>query len=126
MSAFSATGTSPGFAITAEELTLNYFTAVTKIAIDGVHPPILGPGGGYTTAFELLNLWFPWIDEKIVEPKYDGVCQYLAVPSNRPSFIADYHAITLMRAVDYILAPRYAALIVATVGTVLPSGPPTP
>lgn len=124
-SVFNSHGISPAFSITSEEFVMNYFTAVTRISIDGVHPPILGPGGGYSAAFELLNLWFPWIDEKLVEPKYDGVCQHTGNASNRPTFIRDYHAICLMRAVDYILSPMYKGLIVASVGTVVPSPPPT-
>jgi hypothetical protein len=128
MSAFNAgaLGVSPPFSITAEELILNYFTAVTRIAIDGVEPPSLGAYGGSSVAFNLKNHWFPWIDEKLVEPKFDGVCQHLGVVSNRPTVFKDFHMITLMRAIDYILTPQYYGYITAEVDTVLPEPPPTP
>jgi hypothetical protein len=120
-----AWGVSPTFQITAEELTLNYFTAIIRIAIDGVEPPTLGAFGGHSEMFNRRNVWSPWIDDKLIEPKYDGVCQFTGQASNRPTVMKDYHIITLMRAVDAILAPRYVAQIVAQVGTVLPAPPPT-
>jgi hypothetical protein len=120
----SAVGTSPIFSITAEEYLLKYFQSVTKIPGDWVPPPTLGPQGGMSEGMKITNDWFPWIDEKLVEPKYDGVCQYLGIASNRPSFIKDYHMITLNRAVDRILAPAYVGVIRATVTGTGPGGPP--
>jgi len=122
----AAIGVSPQFSVSAEDLTLHYRTGVTWIDIDGVHPPILGENGGYTAAMNLVNLWYPWADEKLVEPKFDGVCHYTAAISNRPTFIKDFHMIGMMRIVDKILAPSYQGLIVASVGTVVPSPPPQP
>lgn len=120
-----AWGVSPQFSITAEELTLHLIAAVTRVSIDGVEPPTLGPGGLASAAYGQVNQWFPWVDEKIVPPKYDGVCQHLGVPSNRPTPIRDYHTIALMRAVDYVLAPTYWGMISASVDTILPVPPPT-
>ena len=122
----TAIGVSPQFSISAEELILHYRTGVTWIDIDGVHPPILGEAGGYTVAMDLVNLWFPWADEKIVDPKFDGVCRYTATISNRPTFIKDFHVVSLMRIVDRLLSPTYQGLIQVSVGTVIPTPPPTP
>jgi hypothetical protein len=128
MTAISGTalGVSPTFPISAEELTLNYRSAVTRIAIDGVHPPIMGVGGGYSHAMDLINRWFPWIDAKLVEPKFDGVGQWTGQITNRPTFISDYHMISLMRAADRILKPAYIATILVTVTTITPIAPSTP
>ena len=120
----TATGVSPQFKITAEEFKLDFLTTVTDINIDGVKPPNLGPDGGTSVAMDWINLWFPWIDDKLVEPKYDGVARYLGMPSNRPSYIKDFHIITLFRAVDYVMAPKYEALFIATVDQPTPIAPP--
>lgn len=119
-------GVSPSFPVTAEEFENHYRQAVTRIAIDGVEPPISIAGIGVSAAMKLVNLWFPWIDEKIVEPKYDGAGRYLGQVTNKPDFIKDYWFIAMMRAVDYVLAPRYDAHIAATVGTVAPIPAPVP
>jgi len=119
-------GVSPGFAITGEEFLLHLLQGVTRITIDGVEPPTQGAGGGYSVALQLYNFWFPWVDEKIVESKFDGVCQQLGTMSNRPTYVRDYHMIALMRAVDYILAPRYWGQIVATADSVVPVPPNVP
>lgn len=120
----NASGVSPIFPITAEEMILDLFTTVTQIEIDGVPPPILGDDGGYSTAHEFVNQWYPWIDEKIVEPKYDGVTQFFGMPSNRPSYVKDYHMLALFRATDYILQPRYNSMVIATVQSPAPYPPP--
>jgi len=119
----SATGISPAFPVTAEEFVKQYLQAVTYTNIDGVQPPTLGAQGGVSVAQNMINRWFPWIDEKIIEPKYDGVSQYLGICSNQPTHTKDYHMIALMRAVDAILAPEYVGLIQAYADTVLPIGP---
>jgi hypothetical protein len=126
MSQFSTTafGISPFFTVTSEEFVLDFLTTVSPVVIDGVPPPYLGDDGGYSYAHDLVNQWFPWIDEKIVEPKYDGVCQYLGLPSNRPSYIKDYHILSLFRATDYILTPRYVGLLQGVTNTPTPIGPP--
>jgi len=111
---------SPAFPVSAEELRIIRRQAVTRTTIDGVQPPILGQGGGPSWVHGLTNRWYPWIDEKIVEPKYDGIGVYLGQATNRPTPVKDYHMIALMRAVDYILAPVYVAQINATVDTVVP------
>jgi hypothetical protein len=121
-----AFGVSPIFPITAEEFKLWQSQAVTRVDIDGVEPPTLGEGGGHSAAHSLKNKWFPWIDEKLVTPKYDGVSQFLGTPSNRPTHIRDYHMISLMRAVDYILDPQYVGNLEARVDSVLPVSPPIP
>lgn len=115
-----ATGISPAFPVSAEELRIIRRQAITRTSIDGVQPPILGLGGGPSWAHGLMNKWYPWIDEKIVEPKYDGIGVYLGQATNRPTPVKDYHMIAIMRAVDYILAPIYVAQINATVNTVTP------
>ena len=114
----AAKGVSPSFKISAEEFKLYYYQGLSPIDIDIVKPPAFGPDGGYSHAMDYINRWFPWIDEKIVEPKYDGVCEFLGIPSNRPTPVKDFHVISLMRAVDYIVAPRYLAMIKARVGSV--------
>lgn len=121
-----ASGVSPQFPVTDEDLTIRYVTGLTRITIDGVEPPTIGSEGGSTAAFQQLNYWFPWIDEPLITPKYDGVCQFLGMPSNRPSHVKDYHVISLMRATDYLLAPMYQGLIVAEVDSPIPSPPGTP
>lgn len=125
MTSFSlgSLGVSPAFSITSEEFTLRYLQAVTRFAIDGVEPPNLGAQGGTSAALALVNYWHPWIDEQLLAPKFDGVCKYLGTPSNNPTVVKDYHHITLMRAVDYLLAPRYQGLIISTVDTVNPAPP---
>ena len=121
----TADGVSPSFTITAEDFLLRYFTQLTPVDIDGVPPPVFGVDGGVSTGMDYVNLWFPWIDEKIVEPKYDGVCVYFGVPSNRPTFIKDYHMISLFRACDYLLQPIYQGSFQATVSPVIPNPPGT-
>ena len=122
----TAIGTSPQFTVTAEEFELNLRPTVTRIRGDHVEPPILGPEGSVSEAMGLLMRWHPWADEKLVEPKFDGVAQFLGQVSNRPTPVRDYHAIALLRAVDYILAPRFKGFIIAEAGSVTPSPPPTP
>jgi hypothetical protein len=121
----AATGISPAFAVSAEELRFHYLQFVTRTSIDGVQPPTLGDNGGSSVAFNRINKWMPWIDEKIVAPKYDGVAQYIGICSNRPTHVKDYHMIALMRAVDYFLAPEYIGVIQAGVDSVIPISPPT-
>jgi len=122
----AVSGISPAFPITAEEFRTWYTQAVTRTSINGVQPPILNGATGLSQAMLLFNQWFPWIDEQLVEVKYDGVCQYLGTPSNGPTLMRDYHIIALMRAVDYIFSPQYIATITASVGSVGPAGPPLP
>lgn len=113
-----ASGISPVFSVSAEDFHENHYQGPTDRDIDGVHPPMILPGGGVSQAMlQLRNQWFPWIDEKIIEPKFDGVCQHLGVPSNRPSPIKDYHMLSLQRATDYLLQIRYTAIIQATVSS---------
>jgi hypothetical protein len=121
----TATAVSPTFKVTAEEYLLHYFQTLSKIDIDIVYPPSFGWQGGYSRAMEMVNQWSPWVDEKLVEPKYDGICQYLGVCSNRPSYVKDYYLIGLLRAVDYILAPTYVAMIQAEANGPVPNPPPT-
>jgi len=121
----NATGVSPTFPVTAEEFIKRYIQRISFTSIQGVQPPTLGAQGGFSTAHNLRNRWFPWIDEKIVEPKYDGVSQFLGTPSNRPTLIKDYHMIAMMRAVDEILSPNYVGTIQVIVDTVVPISPPT-
>lgn len=116
----SSVGVSYRFTVTNEDLLLRYIQRVTKIPIDGVQPPLFGEGGGASLAMKFINEWFPWVDEKIVEPKYDGVCAYLGIPSNQPTFVKDYHYIALMRAADKALAPAYDAYFTAQVDGVVP------
>lgn len=120
----TATGVSPYFKVTAEEFVLNLFTTVTPINIDGVPPPSLGDDSGPSESHNYINLWYPWLDEKIVEPKYDGVAVYFGMPSNRPSYVKDYHMISLFRATDYVMQPRYNGMITATVTNPSPFPPP--
>ena len=117
MSTISSTaqGVSPLFTVTAENFILDSLLSLTPVDIDGVLPPWLGDDGGLSYAHTLMNLWFPWIDEKICEPKYDGICKYFGMPSNRPTYIKDYHVLTLFRATDYILKPNYQGRFEATV-----------
>lgn len=115
-----AIGISPAFPVTAEELQASEHQSVTLTNINGVQPPILGAQGGPSQAHNLMNKWYPWIDEKICVPKYDGVGVFLGQATNRPTLIKDYHMIAIMRAVDYILAPVYVGTITATVDTVIP------
>lgn len=122
----AATGISPAFPVSAEELVLHLAQVVTPTNVNGVQPPVLGVQGGYSLTHNRRNRWFPWIDEKLVAPKYDGVAAYLGMPSNRPTPIKDYHMLSLMRAVDYILAIAYRGIIEAEVDTVLPQSPPAP
>jgi len=119
-----ASGISPTFPVTGEEFKYILVQSLTKVNIDGVSPPAGGEHGGYSHAMSFVNKWFPWIDEKIIEPKYDGVCQFLGVPSNRPTLVKDFHIIALYRAVDYILAPSYLCTIETVVDPVTPNGPP--
>ena len=122
----TATGISPAFIVSAEEFKLMLRQGITRVTIDGVEPPTLGDNAGYSHAMDYINQWYPWIDEKIVEPKYDGICQYLGVCSNQPSIIKDYHMLAMNRAVDYLLAPTYVGSILAKVDTVMPKSPPKP
>ena len=119
----SASGISPAFPITAEEFLQRFVQGITRVSIEGVSPPTLGEEGGYSGSMTYVNLWYPWIDEKIVEPKYDGICVHLGVPSNRPTLIKDYHMIALLRATDRVLDPNYEGLIWAEVDDVTPDDP---
>ena len=119
-----STGISPVFAISSENFKKWYVQVVTRVDIDGVSPPSLGVSNGKSSAHDLMNQWFPWIDEKLVEPKFDGVCAKLGTISNRPTQVKDYHIIAMMRAVDAILAPRYVAFIVARVNALMAEPPP--
>jgi hypothetical protein len=124
MSAFTTnSGVSPPFSVSGEGLVIQYRTAVTRISIDGVEPPVVTPEG-VSEAMRLTNRWSPWIDEKLAAPRYDGVSRYLGTPSNRPSMIKDYHLIALCRAVDYVLRPRFVAYIKAEVDSPTPTPPP--
>lgn len=119
----SAIGVSPVFKITGEEFRLRYFQALSPIDWDMVKPPWFGEHGGFSVAMEMINRWFPWADEKLIPPKYDGVCEFLGMASNRPTQIKDYHFLAVFRAVDYVLAPRYRAYIQATVSGPTPNDP---
>jgi len=121
----TAIGTSPIFSITAEEYNVKYYQSVTPVSGDFVTPPVLGESNGFSFAMTFINWWFPWIDEKLIPPKYDGICQYLGIPSNRPTYIKDYHMISLNRAVDYLMLPNYVAHIEATVTQPGPAAPST-
>jgi hypothetical protein len=120
----SATGISPMFEVTAEEFILNLYTTVTRVDFDGVQPPLLGEDGGYSQSMALINNLFPWVDEKLVEPKFDGVCQYLGICSNQPTFLKDFHLLALFRSVDVLLSPSYIGIFEATTNNPYPIGPP--
>jgi hypothetical protein len=120
----TAQGISPLFLITAEDFILNTLTSMTPVSIDGVLPPWMGVDGGVSYANSLINTWFPWIDEKLLEPKYDGVGVYLGMPTNQPTYIKDYHMLTLFRATDVILAPYYQGLFQVTADGPTPIAPP--
>ena len=116
----TATGVSPIFTITAEEFLRRSYASVTSVTGDFVTPPTLGAQGGGSMAIKIVNEWYPWIDEKLVPPKYDGVCQWIGLASNRPTPIRDYHFISLQRAVDRLLAPNYQGVIKSRVTGVGP------
>lgn len=120
----SAVGVSPIFGVTSEEFVLDLFTGIADIEIDGVKPPTFGDDGGPSHAHDLIQHWSYWMDEKIVEPKYDQIGAYLGMPTNRPTYVKDYHILSLFRAVDYIMSPEYDALFHASVDAPTPIGPP--
>lgn len=119
ISSFS-TGIGPEFSISNEDLRLRHVVGLTRVDTGGVEPPTLGEGGGYSHAMSYRNEWNPWIDSKIIEPKYDGVAQYLGDHSNQPTLVHDYHMISMMRATDYLMTGTYIAQINAEVDTVIP------
>lgn len=120
----TASGVSPAFVHTGEPFQPNFFQGLGRLDIDGVEPPVFGEHGGASVAHTLTNRWFPWVDEKIVEPKWDGVGADLGQITNRPSPFKDFYLITLFRAADYVLRPRYVAFFQASVNQPAPVPPP--
>lgn len=121
----TAIGTSPIFSVAPQDFLLRRYTQVSPVPGSWVQPPALGIQGGPSFAMNFTNRWYPWIDEKLCEPKYDGVCQYLGIASNRPTYVKDYHMIALNRAVDMLLNSSYTAYIQAKVTGPAPTPPPT-
>ncbi len=55
-----------------------------------------------------------FIFQKITPPMYgadDSIARYTGVPANEPDFIADFHFIGLMRAIDDMTRHRYKGYI---------------
>ena len=61
-----------------------------------------------------------FIFQKITPPMYgpdDSIARTTGVPANEPDFIADFHFIGIMRAIDHMLEHRYSGYISGTFDT---------
>ena len=119
----SNTGTSGTFPVTNEDMTPGKYHAISEFEITTVKPPEINSGNTNSLAItKWVQPWPDWNFEKISVPLYDGVCQFLGVPSNRPDFIKDYHFIGIMRNIDLYLAPTYRGYIYSSTTGVASTG----
>ena len=111
----SNTGTSGAFSVTNEDMSPGKYHNISKFEITTVKPPQINDGNSASLAMtKWVQPWPDWNFEKISIPLYDGICQFLGVPSNNPDFIKDYHFIGIMRNIDLYLAPTYQGYIYST------------
>ena len=120
----SNSGTSGTFSVTNEKMTPGKYHNISQFEITTVKPPEINDGNAVSLAMtKWMQPWPDWNFEKISFPLYEGVCQFLGIPSNRPDFIKDYHFIGIMRNVDLYLAPTYQAYIYGTTTGVASTSP---
>jgi len=120
-------GTSPIFGISGEEADVMQVHNIASFTVKTVNPPVINSGNATSLAMtKWINPWSNFNFEKISFPLYDGVCQFLGIPSNRPDFIKDYHFIGIMRGIDLYLSPTYSSTISAKTNGSGPMGPPLP
>ena len=123
----SSSGTSPTFVVSGEDIIERKYHTISTFEVTTVKPPQLNSGNDASLAMsKWVQPWPHWNFDKIAFPLYDGVCQFLGTPSNRPDFIKDYHFIGIMRNVDIYLAPTYSSYIVTKTEGVGAASPPTP
>ena len=113
-------GTSDVVSIDIQNLREQKYHRVGKFDLGVTHPPMILKNQKAVT--QSIQKWItPWPEisfEKIKFPKYEGVFQYIAEPSNIPDTIKDYHIISIARNIDYWSKPEYKAVITVNVGTV--------
>ena len=110
-------GTSPRIPIGGEPFSPQH--GITLSPIDNSDmvaiPP--SPNGDGTPSFAMykyVNEDRDFTFQKITPPMYgpdDSVARYTRVPANEPDFIADFHFIGLMRAIDNMVRPGYSGYI---------------
>jgi len=112
------TGTSGDTDISNEDFNEIKFHRVIDFDLgDLPSPPTINIGN--TGSVAMTKFVTPWPEisfEKIAYPRWDGVTQYQGDISNRPSFVSDYHFISLMRNIDIYLSPNYQGYIKGWVG----------
>jgi hypothetical protein len=114
---FRNSGVSPYITITSENIRSYKFCDASKVKFnDVVQPPKINTNVAISPAISNWIQTSPiWNYERVVEPKFDGICKKIGTISNRPDPISNYHFIGLMRDVDRIIAPQYDASISASV-----------
>lgn len=106
-------GTSSIFNIQLDNLQSRKYHKVSKFDLGVTHPPMIDQKKSEVT--KAIEKWItPWPEisfEKILYPKYEGIFQYIAEPSNIPDPIKDYHFISIARNIDYWAKPLFEAKV---------------
>lgn len=99
--------------ITAEEIrNPTKLSGASKMASSFVQPPKMDARRTTTNFTEYTTTVLPrFAFDKIVEPRFDGIGQYTGQPVNFPHFISEHHMISIMRATERLLAPKYMGSI---------------
>lgn len=115
-------GTSPRIGIGGQSFSPR--TAVTLSPVDGSDLVALPPNPNGDQPSEAMyayqNSDRDFIFQKITPPMYGQdkcIARYTGIPANQPDFIADFHFIGLMRAIDDMARHRYKGYIGGTYDT---------
>ena len=110
----SNNGYSYKITITAEEIrNPTRLSGASKATTSFVQPPKIDAKRTPTNFTKYTIMELPrFAFDKIVEPRFTGIGQLTGQPTNFPHFISEHHMITIMRATERVLAPKFMAGIV--------------
>ena len=110
-------GTSPRIGIGGQPYTTRSTVRLSPIegeGLEAVPPQMKSDGTPSEAMYAYQNHDRDFTFQKITPPMYgtdDSIARYTGVPANQPDFIADFHFIGIMRAIDDMTRHRYSGYI---------------
>ena len=115
-------GTSSRIKIGGESFSPQKGMTLSPIDGEGLVAVPPSPNGTQPSAAmtEFQNRNRDFLFQKITPPMYgpdNSIARLTGIPANEPDFIADFHFISMMRAVDDIVRPRYQGYVAGDYNT---------
>lgn len=119
-------GTSSRIRIGGESFSPQQGMTISPISGEGIEvlpPKPKGDGTPSEAMYAYRNGDRDFIFQKITPPMYgpnNSIARVTGIPANEPDFIADYHYVGVMRAIDDMLRHRYKGTLIGNYDTPTP------